>query len=117
MGGLVGGIVLCLANGPLAAYTAYLIDKLHKKANNSSSEFSKKKNKWSVYHRNYLQIFPPNTDVHIREFVHVCEFYCGSLLKFMVNLGSWGAVTGAAIVYLKLIASFQLSIANFAHSE
>ena len=39
--GLVGGIVLCLANGPLAAYTAYLIDKLHKKANNSSSEFSK----------------------------------------------------------------------------
>ena len=54
--GLVGGIVLCLANGPLAAYTAYLIDKLHKKANNSSSEFSKKKNKWSVYHRYFLPI-------------------------------------------------------------
>ena len=49
--------------------------------------------------------------------MHVCKYYVGSGLKFLVNIGSFGAVTGAAIVYLILISNFQLSIGNYFYCE
>ena len=34
--GLAGAILLCLINGPMAAFTAILVDRLHKKANSNN---------------------------------------------------------------------------------
>ena len=44
-------------------------------------------------------------------------YYVGRPLKFLVNIGSLGAVTGAAIVYLILIANFEKSIGNYFYCE
>ena len=38
--GLVGAIVLCIINGPLAAFTAIMIDVIHKKANEGRRKFT-----------------------------------------------------------------------------
>ena len=62
-------------------------------------------------------IFPPIVDASVKEFVHVCEHYIGAPLKFVVNIGSSGAVTGAAIVYLQLIGGFQHSIGDYFYRE
>ena len=55
--------------------------------------------------------------VDVPEFVHICRYYVGPSLSFIVNIGSFGAVTGAAIVYLILIVNFELSIGNFFYCE
>ena len=51
------------------------------------------------------------------EFVHLCDHYCGKALKFLVNIGSFGAVTGAAIVYLILISGLESDIGMVAYRE
>ena len=38
-GGLAAAILLCLINGPIAAFTAIMIDHLHKKASRSNFHF------------------------------------------------------------------------------
>ena len=57
------------------------------------------------------------TGVVVQEFVHICQYYVGYSLSFLVNIGSFGAVTGAAIVYLILIVNFELSIGNYFYCE
>ena len=50
--GLAGAILLCLINGPIAAFTAILVDQLHKKANRS--KFPQKDSIFAL--RNYRNI-------------------------------------------------------------
>ena len=45
------------------------------------------------------------------------RYYIGDTMYAVVNIASTGAVTGAAVVYLILITSFTISVADYFYCE
>ena len=82
--GLAGAIVLCIINGPLAAFTAIMIDVIHKKANEGRGKFT-------LLLNFYSQIIIPKLHVfHCRHTPRrICAFVRPLLRKGAQILGEY----------------------------